>query len=448
MFLTLVRYGFTLSTESHPAVDGESSSVIEKASWVMPNSVAIETSAPRNKSPRIRVETQLRSWLDRGELRPGDALPPERELSARLDVNRNAVRWALSMLQREGRIEAKGPRTRVVSAQVKTEPDANSIMRDTIVIIGVLNESVTLSPDPRNHVWPEAVEDNARREIGSVGLHFMSLHPKKLHGQTIAHLVKSHPRGLIIPDLYDVNEDFVKAIHDLSDMRLKVVVYGGRPEYDDLDRIASDHESGAYELTKWLLAQGRRRIAMFFHHAPDLYWVRSRRAGYERAMREAGLEPLDTIHFEACPFPPELTEEYFKKASRHMVGYLVDHVSTLGGNEPVDALMLESDGLAYPVASACRLLGRTPGSDVLIAGYDGYGMTSWERQFEPCGPQVTMDKCHPEIGKALVRLLMDRVAGKLPEQSVMRAIKPRLVVLDERFAGTEVADSVGEVLSQ
>ncbi len=411
------------------------------------SAITIESSVPRNKSPRIRVETQLRSWLNSGELRPGDALPPERELSARLAVNRNAVRWALSQLQREGRIEAKGPRTRVVSNPGTAEPGTNSIMRDTIVIIGVLTEPVLAAPDPRRHVWPEAVEDNARREVGRVGRHFMSLHPKKLHGQTIAHLVTSNPCGLIIPDLYDVNEDFVKAIHDLNDLRLKVVVYGGRPEYDDLDRVISDHEAGAYELTRWLLAQGRRRIAMFFHHTPDLYWVRSRRAGYERAMREAGIEPLDTIHFEACPFSPELTEAYFTKTSRHMVGYLVDHVSKLSGNTPVDALMLESDGLAYPVAAACRLLGREPGSDVLIAGYDGYGMGSWERKFEPCGPQVTMDKCHPEIGRALVQLLMDRAAGKLSEQPALRAIKPRLLVLDDRFAATGAVESTGEISS-
>jgi len=50
--------------------------------------------------------------------------------------------------------------------------------------------------------------------------------------------------------------------------------------------------------------------------------------------------------------------------------------------------------------------------------------------------------------KVILRLLMDRVAGKLPEQSVMRAIKPRLVVLDERFAGTQIAESAGEVWSQ
>ncbi len=421
--------------------------MIEKALLDMSATVAIESSVPLNKSPRIRVETQIRSWLDSGQLRPGDALPPERELSTRLDANRNAIRWALSMLQREGRIESKGPRTRVVSARVDTEPGASTLLRDTVVIVGVLNEPVDTSPDPRRHVWPEAVEDNARREVGRVGLHFMSLHPKKLQGQTIAHLVKSNPRGLIIPDLFDVNEEFVKAVHDLSDMRLKVVVYGGRPEYDDLDRVVSDHEAGAYELTRWLLAKGRRRIAMFFQHTPNLYWVRARRAGYERAMREAGLEPLDTIQFEPCPFSSEQTEEYFNRVSRHMVGYLVEHVSKLGGNEPVDALMLESDGLAYPVASACRLLGRQPGSDVLLAGYDAYGMTSWERRYEPCGPQVTMDKCHPAIGQALVELLMDRVAGKLSEQPALRAIKPRLVILDERFAANKTAESVGEVLS-
>lgn len=42
--------------------------------------------------------------LKSGELRPGDKLPSERMLSDELTLNRNTVRHALLMLQREGRI--------------------------------------------------------------------------------------------------------------------------------------------------------------------------------------------------------------------------------------------------------------------------------------------------------------------------------------------------------
>jgi GntR family transcriptional regulator len=52
-----------------------------------------------------QVYTDLRSALDAGDWRPGDRLPPERELAARYGVSIITVRHALGELAREGRIE-------------------------------------------------------------------------------------------------------------------------------------------------------------------------------------------------------------------------------------------------------------------------------------------------------------------------------------------------------
>jgi DNA-binding LacI/PurR family transcriptional regulator len=97
----------------------------------------------------------------------------------------------------------------------------------------------------------------------------------------------------------------------------------------------------------------------------------------------------------------------------------------------VDALLLESDGLAFPVAAACRLLGRKPGSDLLLAGYDNYAIDlEWERQQEPVGPSVTMDKRNSEMGREMVRLLLDRCQGRLPVGPQVRLVAPELIPLD------------------
>lgn len=49
-----------------------------------------------------RVERQLRALISAGELRPGDKLPPERDLALRLAVSRTAVREALRTLEQAG----------------------------------------------------------------------------------------------------------------------------------------------------------------------------------------------------------------------------------------------------------------------------------------------------------------------------------------------------------
>ncbi len=62
--------------------------------------------------------------------------------------------------------------------------------------------------------------------------------------------------------------------------------------------VSSNHESVARGLTASLLAEGRRNVAFLLRsNEPANTTMRSRLAGYERAMREAGLEP-SVVSFE------------------------------------------------------------------------------------------------------------------------------------------------------
>lgn len=62
-----------------------------------------EDSAPVS----TRVQDRLRRLIASGLLRPGDRLPPTRELAARLGVNRGALLKAIGALRREGILEAR-----------------------------------------------------------------------------------------------------------------------------------------------------------------------------------------------------------------------------------------------------------------------------------------------------------------------------------------------------
>ncbi|MDM0066851.1 FadR/GntR family transcriptional regulator [Variovorax sp. J31P207] len=69
------------------------------------------------------IASQVRSMIADGRLRPGDRLPAERELSARLQVSRNTLREALRTLEHAGLIEMRkgasgGPFVRPGSAGV------------------------------------------------------------------------------------------------------------------------------------------------------------------------------------------------------------------------------------------------------------------------------------------------------------------------------------------
>lgn len=64
------------------------------------------------------VEIQLREYLDRKELKAGDVLPSEMDLSEALGVSRNVLREGLSRLRMLGLIESKKKR-----GMVLTSPD-------------------------------------------------------------------------------------------------------------------------------------------------------------------------------------------------------------------------------------------------------------------------------------------------------------------------------------
>lgn len=53
------------------------------------------------------IESQIRSMIANGDLKPGDKLPAERELSAQLNVSRNTLRESLRSLEYAGVIEMK-----------------------------------------------------------------------------------------------------------------------------------------------------------------------------------------------------------------------------------------------------------------------------------------------------------------------------------------------------
>jgi GntR family transcriptional regulator, transcriptional repressor for pyruvate dehydrogenase complex len=61
----------------------------------------------RNESVTEQLVRQIKDWALRGLVKPGERLPPERELAAALNVSRSALRQALKALQVMGLLEVK-----------------------------------------------------------------------------------------------------------------------------------------------------------------------------------------------------------------------------------------------------------------------------------------------------------------------------------------------------
>ena len=100
---------------------------------------------PRNLSDDI--SDQLLFLMKSGDLRPGDKLPPERELAEDLRVSRTAVREALCALESPGYIESRvGEGTFVSDLTLKglTMPFSHMLSRDEQVIEDIIEVRLIL----------------------------------------------------------------------------------------------------------------------------------------------------------------------------------------------------------------------------------------------------------------------------------------------------------------
>lgn len=368
----------------------------------------------------MAVVDTIKQWIDRGELTPGAALPAERNLSERLHVPRPTIRRAINILEQEGLLKTVGPRTRIIAQQQRAMAHS----------IAILSRSRPLGANNgrKSPGWTTAMEYAILDRIAERGYHVMLINPDHPAERNLEQLVLGRPSGVIISELSGNPEQSRYWARELRQVKVPVVVYGGMPELQDMDRVTSDHAKGAYDLTRLLIARGCRRILMLFAAPTDAYWVTGRREGYEKALAEAGLPALPLVSCRRIPLSSETPADTFEASTRHATANLLEYMGPLAKGPAIDAIMSATDGDAFAAAAACRLLGAVPGKDIQIVGYDNYWEESEARQYEPSLPLATVDKQNPAIGRELADLLIDRIAGRLPAEPQLRVVSPQIVL--------------------
>lgn len=370
--------------------------------------------------PQVRAERTLRQWISNGFLPLGERLPSEQNLADRLKVSRPTVRLAIQQLQDQGMIVRLENRNRVVATPGSAHQGA---LAHTVIVLGC--EFFKEEPDyQRSSGWSLQRQHAVLGTLREAGFDAMIVDEQSLTVDKARQLASGRPHGMIAVESETWGSVGCSRMADaFRPQGTPIVVYGSQP-IAGCDRVSSDHAAGCQALTRWLIDQGRRRILRFWTGpgcSSYRTWLRDRDAGYEKAMREAGLDVLPAV----WPGLAEPLGQAFEVRTRSIAGWLVDQLQ----REPaVDAILAASDGEIYPIAAACRMLGKTPGRDVLITGYDDFWMDSPERQFEAYVPAATVDKRNPEIGQTLVNLLQERLAGKLPPEPQHRVIAPQFLL--------------------
>lgn len=171
----------------------------------------------------------------------------------------------------------------------------------------------------------------------------------------------------------------------LARRSLPSVWFGPAPSDDGAHCVDVDQAGTCGRATERLIALGHRRIALI---APPgaLAMHAGRLAGFEAAMRGAGLDPVS--------LPSDLTEPGgFFAASR-----------LLDGPAPPTAFVCATDTVAVGVYRAARRKGLTVGTDLSVIGFGDYPMA---RGLEP--PLTTLRIPAREMVRRTVEILIDLI---------------------------------------
>lgn len=382
----------------------------------------------RNGSPRFRALRALREHLAHGVWAAGERLPAEERLASALGVSRPTVRAALATLEAEGLIRSLGRAGRVVAGE--PVPAAPAVMASTVVVLShVCHEA----PPGYHGGSNEAVDSGIQDEAQSRGLNLLRIHPGRLSPPTPRWLLENRPAAILVtPEMACCKEALALAGH-LAEDGVPVVAADRVDHPAGCDLVLFDHAGGAAALTRWLAGQGCRRILPFWSTTRSLGWLADRRDGYERAMREAGLVPLEPVRCDFPPRPAERDEAVLEQRTRLCLGYLFEH---LLGPARVDAVMLLEDSSVYPFLAACRLAGvKTGPGGILFTGFDNFWSECWERELFPLAGLATVDKQNYLAGQEMVRLAMERRDGSAGVRTPRRLVVPCVLRLPARADG-------------
>lgn len=175
--------------------------------------------------------------------------------------------------------------------------------------------------------------------------------------------------------------------------QLPLIVFGRLVEGLEDRCLRLNNEGGAYHLTKHLIEFGHRRIA---HIAgPKSHRdARDRRAGYERALSEAGLKILPELILEGDFLEPS----GFLAATR-----------LLEGRELFSAIFAANDQMAYGARLALYRKGVRVPDDLSLVGFDDLPSSTYTTP-----PLTTVRQPTYDLGSAVAAGVLRMLGGAPP----------------------------------
>jgi DNA-binding LacI/PurR family transcriptional regulator len=204
-------------------------------------------------------------------------------------------------------------------------------------------------------------------------------------------------------------------LHDDPSRRLFQLAYQGTVPlvlvdrtFDGLtcDYVTSDNYAGAYEAVKYLAELGHRRIVFLSRPILQLHTISERLRGYQDALEDAGLMPLEPWLVGTANREMEIVVALhsFSDAHSQDVEQIMQHLGSLPRPTAIFAM---NDMMAMQAMKAVRLAGLRVPEDLSLVGFDDEGIVNTLLDV----PLTTVAQDAVALGKRAAELLIDRIEG-------------------------------------
>ncbi|USD62998.1 substrate-binding domain-containing protein [Vibrio sp. SCSIO 43140] len=188
-----------------------------------------------------------------------------------------------------------------------------------------------------------------------------------------------------------------------TERTLQMIKTAGIPVVEAMDlpqnpidmAVGLDHMDAAYTVVKKMIAKGKRNIAYFGARMDTRTQLRMQ--GYDKAVVEAGLEPLHILTKEHSSFP--------------LGGTLLDKALLI--QPELDGVFCTNDDIAIGTIMACRLKQRRVPEEISVVGFNSLDMG---KVISPTLASIETPRF--EIGKKSAELLLSALTGETVEQKV------------------------------
>jgi LacI family transcriptional regulator len=346
----------------------------------------------------LQIVDDIKSKISSKELKAGEQLGSQAELSAAYGVSLITVKKALATLVNDGFVFSRVGKGTYVAQRSQ---DAHQNGHPTIGLV---------IQDLRSPFFSRVMHsvEHAAFELGyHVLVSSSSGKPEREEAQ-IARFRAFGVDGMIIASMshkYHATPAIRKMLHEGFPFVMVSYIADG-----DVPFVGSDHEQGGYLATEYLLKKGYRKIGYINGEDGNLVGE-LRRRGYEKALKDHGQRVVKDFLFRLR-----------MRGERHdyQSGYEIGKRFTALRVHP-DAMFAYNDLSALGFEDAILERGLRVPEDVAIVGFDDI-----ERGAYAQVPLSTVRQPTSMIGKDAVALLLKLLQGK--KTSLRRVLKTELVI--------------------